>query len=52
MSNMVMGRTTIQIDETTLIRLRKKRGSMQAKTGEDITYDGVINHLLDKERKK
>jgi len=47
-----MGRTTIQIDETTLIRLRKKRGSMQVKTGENIDYDDVINYLLDKNSKK
>ena len=52
MSNMVMGRTTIQIDETTLIRLRKKRGAMQVKTGENIDYDDVINFLLDKDSKK
>jgi len=49
---MVMGRTTIQIDETTLIRLRKKRGAMQVKTGENIDYDDVINSLLDKNSKK
>jgi len=47
-----MGRTSIQIDETTLIKLRRKRGSMQAKTGEDITYDNVINYLLDDDKKR
>jgi len=25
---------------------------MEAKTGQDVTYDDVINHLLDKDRKK
>ena len=47
-----MGRTSIQIDETTLIKLRRKRGSMQAKTGKDITYDDVINYLLDDDKKR
>ena len=47
-----MGRTSIQIDETTLIKLRRKRGSMQAKTGEDITYDNVINYLLDDDKRR
>jgi len=47
-----MGRTSIQIDETTLIKLRRKRGSMQAKTGEDTTYDDVINYLLDDDKKR
>ena len=47
-----MGRTSIQIDETTLIRLRKKRGAMQVKTGENIDYDDVINYLLDDDKKR
>ena len=47
-----MGRTTIQIDEITLIRLRKKRGVMQAKTGENNDYDDVINYLLDEDKKR
>ncbi len=47
-----MGRTSIQIDETTLIKLRRKRGSMQAKTGEDFTYDDVINYFLDEDKKR
>ena len=47
-----MRRTSIQIDETTLIKLRRKRGSMQAKTGQDITYDDVINYLLDDDKKR
>ncbi len=47
-----LARTSIQIYEKTLIRLRKKRGAIEAKTGQDVTYDDVINHLLDKDRKK
>ena len=47
-----MGRTSIQIDQTTLIKLRRKRGSIEAKTGQNITYDFVINQLLDQDYKK
>ena len=47
-----MTRTTIQIDETTRKRLVRKRGSMQANTGEDATFDDAINELLDQDKKR
>jgi len=47
-----MSRTSIQIDNKTLIRLRRKRGAIEAKTGQDITYDFVINQLLEQDHKK
>ena len=48
---LTLARTSIQIDENTLIRLRKKKGSLQAKTNQNINYDDVINYLLTKENK-
>ncbi|KAG2473375.1 MAG: hypothetical protein NPMRTHETA2_1260018 [Nitrosopumilales archaeon] len=47
-----MKRTSIQIDEKTLVRLRKERGVLQAKSNDEITYDSVINDLLDKQKKR
>ena len=47
-----MTRTTIQIDESTHVRLIKKRGITEAKTGQDTTFDDVINELLDQDNKR
>jgi len=44
--------TTIQIDKNTHTKLIKKRGFMEAETGKDVTFDDVINYLLEQDKKQ
>jgi len=45
-------RTSIQVDEKTLVRLRRQRGKMQAKANHEVTYDEVLRTLLEREERK
>ena len=44
--------TTIRINTETHKRLIKRRGLIEAETGEDATFDDVINELLDQDKKR
>jgi len=50
--NRKLARISIQINDDTHRKLIKKRGLIEAKTGQDATFDDVITELLDQAKKR